>query len=207
MYETEEQQVEAIKQWWKENGKSIVAGVVLGLGAVLGWQGWSNHKDKVGAEASNLFDQMLVSVQQENLESASKQREILYRDFASTPYTAFADLLQAKMLYRKGDTAGAEDALKQAIEGAPDEAIKNIAVLRLARIRLADDDAQGAAGLLGQYTASAAYSADYAALRGDIARAQGDHTAARKAYQEALDAKVGNAELVQLKLDNLPPAS
>ncbi len=207
MYETEEQQVEAIKQWWKENGKSIIAGVVLGLGAVLGWQGWSNHKDKVGAEASNLFDQMLVSVQQENLESASKQREILYRDFAATPYTAFADLLQAKLLYRAGDTAGAEGALKQAIEGAPDEAIKNIAVLRLARIRLAGDDTQGAADLLSQYPAGAAYSADYAALRGDIARAQGDHASARRAYQEALGANVGNAELVQLKLDNLPPAS
>ena len=35
-YETEEQQVEAIKRFWKENGLSLVIGALLGLGGLLG---------------------------------------------------------------------------------------------------------------------------------------------------------------------------
>ncbi len=207
MYETEEQQVEALKKWWHENGKSIIAGVVLGLGAVLGWQGWSGYKDKVGAEASNLFDQMLVSVRQENLETASKQRELLHQNYASTPYTAFADMVQAKLLYRKGDIEGARLALQQAIDTAPDEAFRSIAVLRLARIHLDTGDAQGAASVLSKYPSSVSFNADYAVLRGDIARDQGDNAAARQAYRDALNGNAGNTDLVQLKLNNLPPAS
>lgn len=207
MYETEEQQVEAIKKWWKENGNSVIAGIVLGLGGVLGWQWWSGHKDRVGAVASNLFDQMLVSVQEENLESAAKQRELLHQDFGSTPYAAFADLLQARLLYRNGEADAAQSLLQQVVDSAPDDAIKQIAVLRLARIRVAGGDASGAAELLDKHASGPAFSADHTALRGDIARAQGDHDAARRAYQEALSGEVSNAELIRLKLDNLPPAS
>ena len=36
-YETDEEKVEAIKGWWKENGISVVGGLALGLAAVFGW--------------------------------------------------------------------------------------------------------------------------------------------------------------------------
>ena len=42
--ETEEQQVEAIKKWWQENGKSLIAGIVIGLGGIVGWQGWQTYQ-------------------------------------------------------------------------------------------------------------------------------------------------------------------
>jgi len=29
VYSTEEEQVEAIKKWWNENGKSIIAGIII----------------------------------------------------------------------------------------------------------------------------------------------------------------------------------
>ena len=38
VYETEEQQVEAVKKWWKENGVSLIVGVVMGLSAIAGWK-------------------------------------------------------------------------------------------------------------------------------------------------------------------------
>ena len=37
---TDEEQVEKVKAWLKENGTSIVAGVVIGLGGIFGWQFW-----------------------------------------------------------------------------------------------------------------------------------------------------------------------
>ena len=207
MYETEEQQVEALKKWWKENGKSIVAGIVLGLAAVLGWRAWGDHRDNVAAQASNLFDQLVVSVDAGNAESAAKQAQALHQDYGSTPYSAFAELMQARLHHEKGDAAAAAAALEQAITKAPDEGVKAIAVLRLARLRLATGELDAAEAVLKQHPAPAAFEGEYSAVRGDVALGRGDTAAARSAYQQALAAQVGNADLVQLKLENLPPAS
>ncbi len=206
MYETEEQQVEALKKWWKENGKSIIAGIVLGLGAVLGWQGWNDHKDQVGAQASNVYDQMLLSTREENLQAAQTQRDLLHKEFGNTPYAAFADMLLAKLQLGSGDAQAAMASLQSALDHAPDPAIQSIVLLRLARLKLSQGDLNGAEALAAQ-SADAAYAGEFAALRGDIAKAQGNAYKARAAYQEALAGEVSNAELVQLKLDSLPPAS
>jgi predicted negative regulator of RcsB-dependent stress response len=207
MYETEEQQVEALKKWWKENGKSIIAGIVLGLAGVLGWRAWSDHRDNVASQASNIFDQMVVSVDMGDAESAAKQAQTLHQEYGSTPYSGFAELMQARLLYEKGDGAAAAAALEQAIAKAPDEALKTIAVLRLARLRVAADELDAAEALLQKHPAPATFNGEYAAVRGDIALGRGDTAAARSAYQQALAEQAGNADLVQLKLENLPPAS
>lgn len=209
MYETEEQQVEAIKKWWDENGKSIVAGVVIGLGGVLGWQAWTNYSANVAAQASNVFDQLVVSVSNSDAAAAEKQAQMLHADFGSTPYSAFAELMQARVRYEQSDVDGAKTALKQAMDKAPNAGIRTIAVMRLARLHIGTGELDQAAALLDKYPVSTAFSADYAVLRGDLARARGDHAAARSAYQEAIAGSAGNLELVKLKLENLPstPAS
>jgi predicted negative regulator of RcsB-dependent stress response len=37
-YETEEQQVDAIKKWWHENGTMLIVGAVVGLAGLWGWR-------------------------------------------------------------------------------------------------------------------------------------------------------------------------
>ncbi len=207
MYETEEQQVEALKKWWKENGKSIIGGIVIGLGAVFGWQAWQQHTNTVAAQASNLFDQLSLAVAGGQSESVEKQAQQLHDEFASTPYAEFAYLMQARVAYEKGDATVAAVALEKAIAGAPDPAIKAIAVLRLARVRLDTGDAAAAAALLRQHPASDAFAGEFAMIEGDVALAKGDVEAARKAYRTAIENQAGNPDLVQLKLENLPPAS
>ena len=207
MYETEEQQVEAIKKWWKDNGTSIFAGVALGLGGVLGWGAWVDHQDRVAGQASNVFEKLVSSVETENVESAASQVQVLHAEFLSTPYSTFADMMQARLLHEQGDAAGAEDALRRAIANAPDPALQAIAVLRLARILLSSGETDGAEAMLSQYPAPNAFAGEYAAVRGDIARSRGDVAAARDAYRQAITARAGNADLLQLKLENLPPAS
>ena len=39
-YETEEEQIEALKDWWRENGNSLLIGVAVALVAVFGFRGW-----------------------------------------------------------------------------------------------------------------------------------------------------------------------
>ena len=40
IHRTEEEQVEAIKTWWKANGTSVIVGVVLGVAVIFGVRYW-----------------------------------------------------------------------------------------------------------------------------------------------------------------------
>ena len=42
-YNTEEEQVEALRRWWDENGRSTIAAIVIALAAGFGWQAWQKH--------------------------------------------------------------------------------------------------------------------------------------------------------------------
>ena len=44
MYENEHDQVDAVKRFFAENGKALVVGVILGVGALVGWRYWNNHQ-------------------------------------------------------------------------------------------------------------------------------------------------------------------
>lgn len=207
-YETEEQQVEAIKEWLAENGVSVLTGVAIGFLAIFGWQAWMQHQTAVAIEASNLFEQLVKSVEDSKHEEAVPKVTALRNNFDTTPYAAFAELIEARRLYEKKDIAGAKVALKQAIEKAPEPALAIVAVLRLARLHIGSGEFDAASALLDKYPApKQAFIAEYAVARGDIARAKGKIAEARRAYQEALAGKVAQADIVQLKLDNLPPES
>ena len=39
---TEEEQIEALKRWWDENGKQVVLAIVLTVGGYFGWQAWTD---------------------------------------------------------------------------------------------------------------------------------------------------------------------
>lgn len=206
IYATEEEQVESFKKWWKENGRSVIAGVVIGLGAVFGWRWWVEHRNSVAQEASSAFERVAASAESNNTDALPGQIKALQAEYGNTPYATFATLVSAQAKYRQGDRDSARADLEKVVGSAPDPAIREIAVLRLARILLDQGDTAAAAALLGQHPASPAFAGDYAALRGDIALAQGDTAGARKAYAEALQKNASAAELIQLKLDNLPAA-
>jgi len=41
---TDEEQVEAIKQWWKNNGSSLLIGIGAALAIAFGWQAWQTSR-------------------------------------------------------------------------------------------------------------------------------------------------------------------
>jgi predicted negative regulator of RcsB-dependent stress response len=201
VYQTEEEQVEAIKKWWKENGTSVVAGLVIGLGAVFGWQGWNSYQDRIGREASVAFYQMLNAVDNRNSELAAQQAERLQTDYASTSYAVLAAMTQARLKVEEGDTNAARARLEWAMQNAADDSLKTLSQLNLARLLLSDGDLEGASKLTT--VDQGGFAGEFAELRGDIAVAKKELSAARDAYAQALALNVGNAELVQMKLDDL----
>lgn len=67
-YETEEQQVEAIKSWWKENGKAVVIGGVVGIGAILGWKYYQSSQITAKETASAAYERALTALQASELQ-------------------------------------------------------------------------------------------------------------------------------------------
>ena len=58
VYTTEEQQVEVIKNWWKENGTSVIAGTVIGLVGLFGWRYYTEHQQTTQEAASQAYNEM-----------------------------------------------------------------------------------------------------------------------------------------------------
>ncbi len=205
-YETDEEKVESIKKWWKENGTSVLIGAAVGLAVVFGWRAWTDYRNGVAAQASAAFEQLLISAESGEPASVAKQAEIIGKDFGSTAYPALGALVAAKVLYESGDTAGAVTALKRVVDAAPDPALSRLAALRLARIQVAEGQLDAAAATISAHAKGAAFAGDFEAVRGDIAAARGDTAGARAAWEKALNAGAGLPELIRLKLENLPAA-
>jgi len=205
-YETDEERAEAIKKWWKENGLSIFLGVSIGVGAIFGWRAWIDYRETVRQQASSAFERLLTDADTGDAQSARTQSKLLREEFAATAYAPLASLVRARVEVEAGNLADARTALEQAIAGSPVLGIRRIAALRLARVLIAEGDLEGAAGLVARHDDDG-FGGAFAALRGEIAEAQGRMADARAAYEQALAAGAPNPDQVRMRLDNLPPAS
>ena len=201
-YQTEEEQVEAIKKWWKENGKSVIGGVVLGFAIIGGWQGWQGYQRNQGEAASAYFDSMRQAVRSGRDDKAIEDGKRLIGDFGGSSYASFAALELARLAYQRSEKAVARDHLQWVSDSAPDPSIRELARLRLGRLLLDMQELDALQSLLGQQ-ASAAFAGEFAALLGDYERARGNDDAAREAYQEALVKGVEDEELLRMKITDL----
>ena len=207
IYDNEQDQTEALKKWWKENGVSIVAGLVIGIGALVGWQSWQAYSAHRSAQASLIYEQVVGLAREGDLEQARRLGDDLAGEYDGTAYPSLALLTLARHLVAAGDLEAAEARLRQVMDGAKPEALRHVARLRTARVLHARGQEAEALALL-EGTPPAAFRGAYAELRGDLLRRQGDPEGARAAYQEALAHRVSaaNQELLRMKLADLGPA-
>lgn len=201
-YESEEQQVEALKAWWRENGKSVFFGAVLGIAIVFGWQAWRSHVASVGAAASQALAEMSGAARKNEGERARALGQRILDEHGDTIYADFAALSLAKLAVEAKDPATAQRQLQRVIDHPRDPGLADLARMRLARLLLDQGKGNEASKLLDQVTALA-HGGEVGVLRGDIALAAGDKTAARAAYRQALKSGLLDDELVRLKLDDL----
>jgi predicted negative regulator of RcsB-dependent stress response len=201
-YETDEQQAEALKKWWAENGKQVILGAVIGLAVVFGWRAWQEHLTQVNASAAEALDRMgQIQAQGERDQALAQGRKII-DEYASTIYADFASLSMAAILVSRGDEQGAVEHLQRVIDKHRDANLVDLARLRLARVLLSLKRGEEASRLLDQVT-NKGYLGEVEAIRGDLALAKGDPTAARAAYEKALASGLADQQLLQLRLDNL----
>jgi len=201
-YVTEEQQVEAIKQWWKVNGGAVITGVAIGLAAVFGWQYWTAHKAEVAEKASVQYAALTEALKEADSQKIQQQGQVLLENFPASFYAVLGAFKLAKLAVEKENNEGAVQHLQWVVDHADHQAIKDIARLRLARVLLAEGRLADVQAKLEQLRSSS-FAGGLQELQGDLYLALNEPAKARAAYQAALAADSGNA-LLQMKWDDLP---
>ncbi|MFT4046693.1 MAG: tetratricopeptide repeat protein [Solimonas sp.] len=203
----DEAQAEQLKTWWKENWPALAAGLVIGLAAIFGWEGWQNHKQQRAADASQMYEDLKKAIADGKSDVAKPLADKLTADYADTPYAAGAQLRLAAAAVAADDLGDAATRLQWVREHAEDDGLQQIAQLRSARVQWQQGKPDEALKTLDGDAGS--FAALYDELRGDIKLAQGDRAAARGAYQKAFAATPEDEpgrQLLQRKLDDLADA-
>lgn len=217
-YASDEEQLEALKSWWQENGTSLLVGIALVLGMFFGAQQWQNSTEANSGAASDLYQQiadmalakMSVAITEDDLLSVQTAYSQLKADHDSSIYTRYAALILARFQTELNhlDAAATElqwilDNPKLGLLKSADEELFLITRLRLAKINLAQGRPQAAIDLLKAEDAGS-FTAVYAELEGDALLNLGDREGAKAAYERALAAITnGNPVLLNLKLQDL----
>ncbi len=201
----EEEQVEALKRWWKTNGGAVILGISLGLAALVGWRGWQAYTQSQAEQASALYQQSLVMFSQDKVEQGRGIAEQLLQHHPGSTYSALASLLLAAEDVKNENLDSAKARLDWVIKNADFGQLTQLARLRKARVLHAQEQYDQALQVLEQDRADG-LEASFQALKGDIYLAKGQTDSAREAYRQAL--KLGKLsaaqhQLLQMKLENL----
>jgi len=203
-YETEDQQVEALKKWWKENGTSLIVGLFVGVSALFGYRYYVGQNSIHAVNASDLYMQVMQSTVTKIIDDRTVDiQNQLINEYSDTPYAALSALALAKIEYESDDVESATSQLELAIKHANDEVTKQIASLRLVAIYLEQKKYDEAMALLNMKH-DVAFDAQYEELKGDLFSARGDVAEARMAYDKAISLQgVSASNWLKLKRQNL----
>ncbi|WP_019865638.1 YfgM family protein [Methylovulum miyakonense] len=205
IYETEEEQVAALKGWWKENGQATLIGLGLGIAVILGWNYWQDYRREQAEQAAGLYAQLLKAQAANQTESVAKLSEQMETRFGSSDYTLFSQLALAKIKVEQGDLASARQILEK-VSATSNKELANIAKVRLVRLLMANKEYEQGLKLINDIdpAKSASFSGQYDELVGDLYVALDRVDQARTSYQNAL--RNGHqSPLLQLKIDDLTP--
>ena len=198
----EEQEINQLKDWWKENGKTIIVAFILGVGGMFGWRYWQAHQAEQIAQASAQYDALIYSAQQD--EQAKKANiEQFVQANSKTAYAVFALLDEAKKATEKQDFAAAEANLNQALTQSQDEVLTSIVALRLSSVQFQLGQLDNALTTLNQVKGES-FNARKAILTGDIQVAKGDKVAAKNSFEQAQQSGSQlEQQMAKMKLNNL----
>ena len=196
--DSEEEQVDKIKKWWNSNGKQIIAGAVIGLTGVFGWNYYNDYQDNQALNARTLY--LNYASDSNNVGAYNK----LIKEHPSSSYVDQATLLMAKYLFDAGSYSLALDAIKPLISNQS-SIISSTAVLRVASIYLQLGQHNEALSTLNIESGDK-FSGLIYNLTGDVYLDLGNSDEAKKYYLLAIENITENSnlsQLIQIKLDDL----
>jgi len=206
-YLSEREQVDRIRQWWKENGAWIIVGIGGGVLSLAGWNWWQGYKLERAEQASAIYAVVAEAATEGRVDDVRAGVDSLAAAYGSSPYLQHGRLALASAMVNGGEIAGSIAVLEQVLADASDPQIALIARFRLARLLVAEGEHDRALEL-ARSPGAGAFAPAMLDLEGDILAARGDAQGAAEAYRRAL-AEVGtlgpliDEEFVRLKLEAL----
>ncbi|MBU0688592.1 MAG: tetratricopeptide repeat protein [Gammaproteobacteria bacterium] len=201
----EQEQVDAIKAWWKENSSWVYGLVTVSLLAFAGSQFWKQHQASQSTGAASLYAEVMKQTASGDAKLIGDAADALADRFSASPYAARAQLLAAQTSQQAADPARAKARLWWVIEHSEEEGLQHVARLKLAAMLLDEGKYDDALKQLGT-AHPAAFDSVYADLKGDVQVAMGKVDDARISYKLAMEkteAQAAQRNLIQLKLDGL----
>ncbi len=197
---SEDEQWQAIKTWWKANGKWTVAIILSAILVGFAIQYWQKAKVANANTASALYDVLLNNFQANKLPLFEQAAQQLQKDYSHTPYATIAALFQAEQAIKQANLALALQKLQWAMTQAPGSDLRQIARIRAARILVAQQQGDAALNLLAKVE-NTAFLPGINQVKGDIYLMQGRKAEARVAYQAALkELPAGGVSYFYLKM-------
>jgi len=214
VYSTEEEQVAAIKKWWKSNGNALSLGILLALAVFFGWKLYQKKVNSEKDSASRLYQQLITTAMTKNItkddfKTIAFVAKKLKTTYPGTDYADFASLFLAKSAVEAGHLSVAEKELKWALKNQKDAAELPAIKIRLARVMAEQGKMDEALALIDK-----AITADkkndfkgiYESVKGDILIKKGNKSQAIIAYKSAYNdfkSKKISSPILKMKLSNL----
>jgi predicted negative regulator of RcsB-dependent stress response len=204
----EQEQLDTLKAWWKENGNRLLGVLLIAVVAMGGWRGWQYYQNKQSSEAATLYAGFLQQLESNDAKRVNDAAAAVMDKYTASGYAPRAALLAAQVNEQGKEAARAKTQLQWVIDHAAEAGLKDAARLRLAAVLLDEKNYADAMKLL-EAKHPASFDGLYADLRGDVLSAQGKTDEARSAYKlayEKTDAKSMYRNLIQMKMDALGEA-
>ena len=202
-YETEEQQIEAIKRFWKENGVALVVGTLLGFAGLLGWRYYNDSQIAAKEQASSAYE--VATKELVKGETGFSQAKTFVDEHSDTGYAMLMALEMAQQAIERKDLTEAAKQLEFVANNASLSAIQSVAQLRLARIQIEQGQLELALASADKVT-DLAFKGQSQEIKGDVYLAQQLFDKARAAYSAALETN-SRDQVLKMKLDNLAVAA
>ncbi len=203
-YLNEKEQWERVLAWLREQGPWILAGVAVALAVYGGWNYWQNRTQQRNLAAAARYEQVIDAFEHNDVNGGSRLADELVKAFPATAYADQANLAVARIQVENKQLDAAAARLQQVLASSSDPELALLARLRLARVELAQGNADQALKTLDAVKPGA-FAARYAQVRGDALLANGDRDGALKAYRDArssADATI-DVGLLDLKIGEL----
>ena len=203
-YLNEKEQWERVLAWLREQGPWMVGGVAVAMAAFGGWRYWQNHVEQRNLAAAASYQQVMDAFSHNDLNGGIQLADGLIKSYPRTAYADQANLAVARIQVETRQLDQAAARLKQVLDTTRDAELALVTRLRLARVQLAQGNADDAIKTLDA-AEPGAFAARYAEVRGDALLSKGDRAGALKAYREARGSAASTLDtgLLDLKIGEL----